>query len=378
MNKAIIVFSGHNPRAVISFLRTIDNLKVPYGIIASSDEDTIHLTDYSKSVLAVRSSMPLDIHDITDSIKKLQTSIQAQEYVIAPSTEALNRFLLHNRRKLEKLNCVIPLIDMEGYERISDKKSFAELCAGNGLKIPEEHKSLSQATIPFVAKPFKYYSSSGQTHAPVLVMDENQKNDFMNSYNTSDFYFQEFITGKSYYLLYYFYKDGDLKKLSQINYLQQPHGKSILAAKTSDFHESEESAKYEQLFKSVGYRGLIMIEVMKNKDGTYMIEANPRFWGPSQLFIDAGMNLFEDFLYDWELITERPKTDTRIKASRYYWYGGYIESLKNDGQVIYQSGYTPEEFKVEKDEWMAADVYNRRDTVKLFESEVGQSDVSQR
>jgi hypothetical protein len=90
------------------------------------------------------------------------------------------------------------------------------------------------------------------------------------------------------------------------------------------------------------------------------------------------MNLFEDFLYDWELITERPKTDTRIKASRYYWYGGYIESLKNDGQVIYQSGYTPEEFKVEKDEWMAADVYNRRDTVKLFESEVGQSDVSQR
>ena len=37
-----------------------------------------------------------------------------------------------------------------------------------------------------------------------------------------------------------------------------------------------------------------------------MIEANPRFWGPSQLFVDAGFNLFESFLFDYNIIETLP------------------------------------------------------------------------
>ena len=52
----------------------------------------------------------------------------------------------------------------------------------------------------------------------------------------------------------------------------------------------------------IGYYGLIMIEV-KIQDGEYyMIEANPRLWGPSQLILDAGMDLFHRFALDNGLI----------------------------------------------------------------------------
>ena len=33
-----------------------------------------------------------------------------------------------------------------------------------------------------------------------------------------------------------------------------------------------------------------------------MIEANPRLWGPSQLILDSGMDLFQCFAYDNKLI----------------------------------------------------------------------------
>ena len=48
-----------------------------------------------------------------------------------------------------------------------------------------------------------------------------------------------------------------------------------------------------------------MVEVKHLSNKNYMIEANPRFWGPSQLFVDAGINLFEAFLVDNGLLNKR-------------------------------------------------------------------------
>ena len=33
-----------------------------------------------------------------------------------------------------------------------------------------------------------------------------------------------------------------------------------------------------------------------------MIEANPRFWGPSQFYHDCGIEFFELFLKDYDII----------------------------------------------------------------------------
>ena len=52
----VLIFSGYNPRATFSFLRTLVKNSVPFGIIASGKNDKIFLTKYKDNVLVVRSS----------------------------------------------------------------------------------------------------------------------------------------------------------------------------------------------------------------------------------------------------------------------------------------------------------------------------------
>ena len=99
-----------------------------------------------------------------------------------------------------------------------------------------EINNLSNANIPFVAKPKTYYSKNTKdTLSPVIINTEKQKSDFIEEYCVNEFYFQEFIGGKSKYLLYYFHGDGSIYKYSQENLIQQPNGKSMVAAISSDF-----------------------------------------------------------------------------------------------------------------------------------------------
>lgn len=186
---------------------------------------------------------------------------------------------------------------------------------------------------------------------PILIFNDKQKNQFITDYQESDFFYQDYIDGQSYYLLYYFYKNGNIAKFSQKNLAQQPGGKSILQAESSDFHKTTESKKYEDLFSSLKFFGLVMVEVKQNNNKNYMIEANPRFWGPAQLFIDAGINLFDDFLIDNGIAKDRPVS--QYKFAKYLWAGGYDK--QNDR----------EDLNLEED------VYNRGDTKEIFKTETG-------
>lgn len=354
MKKAVLVFSGFNPRAVIAFVRTLEKNQVHYGIIARSADDRILLTKYKDKVLATRGSTDLDVPDMLSILNAAQSKLPADKYMIAPSTEALNRFLLANQSAFESANCEIPLVSQELYEKISDKYSFGELCWQNNISVPREYETIDAASCPFVAKPRKYFTASGQTPAPILIFSDNDKNSFTNQNNASDFYYQEYIDGESHYLLYYFARSGGVIKFSQKNLDQQPGGKSILRAESSDFHLSEESDKYEQLFRALNFTGLVMVEVKQRQSKNYMIEANPRFWGPSQLFVDGGINLFEFFLQDNGFISDTPLVEIAAHT-KYLWLGGYL----------------PEQRLQIKPEWIAADVYNRKDTKEIFKLETG-------
>lgn len=369
MNQALLIFSGYNQRAVITFLRTLEANKVEYGIIASSEEDTIFSTVYSEKVLNTRKEKSLILGDLISSVKGCKSKLKADGYVIAPSTEALNRFLLENRAEFEVQNCSIPLVNKELYETISDKYKFGELCKNTGIFTPKEYENIYEAELPCVAKPKKYFTDKGEVYTPFIITGEKEKKKFLIECDPGNFYFQEYISGVSLYLLYYFYKDGTVAKLSQINKIQQPSGKSMIAAESTNFHLGDESDKYEKLFNSVGYFGLVMVEVKKSGDKYYMIEANPRFWGPSQLFVDAGVNLFEAFLFDNGLLDNMPEFALTTKTTKYFWYGGLVESMRDYGYVVYRD-YSKKLLDGEMNAWMTADVYNREDTKDLFAQEV--------
>lgn len=364
----VLVFSGYNPRAIYAFLRTLDYNHINYAIIASSNKDDILLTKYKDNVLYIRKEKNLEYLDIKKGILTIKNITKAEELLIAPSTEGLNRFLLDNRKAVEVLGCIIPLVNKETYETISDKAKFGKLCMEKGISVPKE-LDISRDFVPFVAKPIQYYAKNmKKALSPVIIKNTEDLYNFKCNYNLLDFYFQEYIDGKSIYLLYYFDKDGTCYKFSQENLIQQPEGKSIIAALSANYHNEDMSIEYESLFRKVGYRGFVMIEVRQYNGVNYMIEANPRFWGPSQLFVDAEANFFEAFLYDYNLLLQSPIFQESREITKYFWYGGVLEILRKDLNLVFYNK-NEKEFLNELSEWVRYDIYNRCDTISIFNEE---------
>jgi predicted ATP-grasp superfamily ATP-dependent carboligase len=368
LNSAVLVFSGYNQRAVISFVRTLEKRKLIYGIIAKSANDPIFMTNYRTKVVDIRRTQSLNKYSLSKCIEVAKNKINCRNLIIAPSTEALNRYLLKERSYFENNGCIIPLIDAETYKLISDKKSFSDLCRKNGIFVPKEYEFKKSMRLPYVAKPQKYLSPEKKKQLVPLIIDSDLKQaEFIAKYRIGDFYFQEFISGESFYLLYYFGRNGEIYKYSQKNIAQQADGKSIVAAVSNDFHLSDESGKYERLFKKLDYFGFVMVEVREKGGKHYMIEANPRFWGPSQLFVDAGINLFDAFLYDYCVHKVKPKMKVRGGA-KYFWLGGIIGNLRENKKIVIH-GNNEYEFWSDLHSWLNWDVYRRKDTINIFKGE---------
>lgn len=367
----VIIFSGFNPRAVIAFIRTLESVGVSYSIIAASSDDFIFQTVYRVKVDVIRKNRILEINDVLDAIRQVSVRHKADTYLIAPSTEALNRFLLDNRKLVEVGNVILPLVEKSLYEKISDKDSFGKLCRKYNILVPDESYQIEEMEYPFVAKPREYFAGSGEIYSPYLIFNESDKIKFLEECPVSDFYYQKFIHGESYYLLYYFpQKEGRIYKFSQKNLMQQPDGKSIVAAIPARMHETLQSSLYEHLFSSVKFRGLVMIEVRKDVGGNfYMIEANPRFWGPSQLFVDAGMNLFEAFLSDYGFDFGKPDFQHPDYNVKYFWFNGIFAAGDQNKKVVTYGNFSLD--SCWKD-WLKEDVYLREDSLDFFKSQLNE------
>lgn len=369
MAKLIIIFSGYNQRAVIAFLRTLyENQIDNYGIIAASEEDTILYTRYAKKVAYIRKNKQLCLEEVCFAIKHLYEIYNEKECVIIPSTEALNRFLLTNRQILYKQGCDIPLVNEKLYEEISDKEKFWKICRENNLCTPNLICLQDTYKQPFVAKPKKYFSTKGEVYSPIIIENEIEFSEFKEKYYEEDFTYQEYIEGKSYYLLFYFTQKGRVYKFSQENYAQQAGGKSILAAGCSNLHlDSFITCKYEELFLKMGYYGFVMVELRKNREQYYMIEANPRLWGPSQLFCDAGYNLFEAFLNEYGFIDKIPERKINSEE-KYLWSGGAKGTLLEDKSCMW-FGNGKIQVKENWQLFLKNDIYRREDTLNIFKRE---------
>ncbi|GHT81767.1 hypothetical protein FACS1894125_3230 [Actinomycetota bacterium] len=360
----VLIFSGYNERAVIAFLRSLLCFGITPKIVARDEDDAIFLTTYAKYVIYTRKNKQLEMSEIAPLIER--------PTIIAPSTEFLNRWLLENRSELEQIGATIPLVNKDLYAQISDKYSFGELCKNYEIRVPSEYSNFTQAKQhkQFVAKPFTYFSEDKKVFAPQIVLDAQDLSKFEENFRPEDFYYQEYLTGRSLYLLYYFDKNGNVYKFSQENLLQQPEGKSMLAAVSTNIHELPVSKRIEELFKGVNYRGLVMVELSQvsntgSVDDFVMIEANPRFWGPSQLFVDADVNLFANFLSDWGMLSSNSSTPSSKKGITKYFYG---DGFPKDGdnikvhQGFYDYYSNLKEFNDDLESWKIIDLYNKKDT----------------
>ncbi len=364
MKKAFLVFSGFNQRAIIAFIRTLENNNINYYIVASGYNDPIFQTNYLNHVVFTRENNELSLSYIKKIIQSVKLAIE-EKLIFAPSTEGLNRFFLNNRTFFEKLGLIIPLVEQKLYESISDKKSFGELCQKYQIKIPAEIYSPASCSLPFIAKPISYSITSTDNLTPLLITTEHARKKLLTSKHFAHYFFQKFIFGRSFYLLLYISKKEIVFRFSQENLIQQPEGKSIIAALASEFHLTYESDKYINMLKQEKFHGLIMIEVRQHDNEYYMIEANPRFWGPSQLFVDAikKKNLFDAFLSDLGFkVVEKEDVETR---GQYFWFEGFIKTINSGADVIYHN-YSSNQLASSLPNWIESDIYRRQDTMNIF------------
>jgi len=351
-------------RAIYAFIRTLEKQFVPYYIIASSTDDEIYETAYKNKVVSIRQEKKLDLDDVVFCIQQVQKKVKADYYLISPSTEALNRFILDNKKIFYDFNCEIPLVEKNLYEKISDKYSFSRICEKHYIQTPKQY-FFSNIVMPCVAKPKEYRSkTSGKVLKPVIILNNNDLDIFLSKFNVNDFYFQEFIEGRSIYLLYYFYKNNTCLKYSQENLIQQKGGGSILAAQSGKNHNTGISKLFEDLFYSIGFYGLVMVEIREGVNHTYMIEANPRFWGPSQLFVEADVNFFNALLYEYGFLSKKPNDTEGKSNSIYFWDDGQSFNEENIDETIFYS-FSKQDFLHNYVQWDGVNMLRREDTMKV-------------
>ena len=351
---AVIVFSGYNHRAVVACLRELTRYTVPFGIVATPG-DPILDTPYADSVVVQRGSTDLDEDQIVGLISEFVDVMPAASYLVMPTSEYLVRVALRARPRLRRLRVELPTVDETTYALLSDKELFGRFLRRHALPFPATlDRSIVRA--PAVAKPRSY--DTAPSLRPVLVLTDEELAAFPDALEPL-YYWQEFVSGPSYYLLYHVSRQGRILRCAQQNLLQQPGGASILGAVLSDYAPQPLTDRLESALRGLDFHGLLMVEVMDTPTGPMIIEANPRMWGPSQLYVDAGVPLLAHLWADYGLMPPPGPPESRAHdVVRYFWEDGLPA---DHGLIKYHPPYSRDRFEADLTDWRASDVLHRAD-----------------
>ncbi len=372
-DRALLIFSGSNERAIVAFCRVLRVLGIVPLIVARTGQDMIFRTRCRQHVVATRRMDSLDRDDITRCLQEAQSRALNARLVLCPTSEFLNLFLLQNRKHFQQLGCEIPLVDLDLYRLVSDKYSFSRVCAAHGVAIPREFADYRGQAFPFVAKPRQNVNSENRSLYPYLLHNAGDLETFLSSEEVTDFYFEEYLSGESYYLLYYVWQDGRVTSFSQQNLLQQAGGKSIVLARPAQLHNQPVSEQYVGILRQLGFWGFAMIEVIRRGEDLVFIELNPRFWGPMQLTVDAGAGILEAFVTD-QLGSDQPlsQSQTSPDPAAYLWLNGLLATIRSGKQPRWHIKPPTHATRFVL-RHLAHDIYLRRDTLGLFAHEFRQA-----
>lgn len=364
--RAFLIFSGANPRAIVAFCREMERLGQAVNIIARTPQDFIFKTKYRRYVLATRRLDALDSDDLRRCIIESRQKSGVSRFIICPTSEYFNAFALNHLSFFAELDCEVALVNQAIYQTVSNKSSCSALCQKNGIDIPQR-VAMTHVAPPIVAKPLMNINAQGKSLYPHLIDDEEKLAQFHANENLTDFYFEEYITGPSFYLLFYLARDGKVHKFSQKNIAQQANGKSMVMAQSDDLHETAVADQFATMLQAIGFHGLVMIDLMKQREtGRFVfIEMNPRFWGPSQLMVDAHSDILAAFIGDYLFEDSARFARSAPQKARYLWLGGCLANAAH-GESL--------KWHIVRPRWTAVfilrrlfnDVYLRRDTLRFF------------
>lgn len=368
--KAVLAFSGYNPRGLVAFWRTLAVRGVALHIVAAGPGDFVFKTAFKDRVVSTRRCADLLWSDLERVLDEARLASPHDDLVLCPSSEYLNHFALENRDRFSERGIQVPLVPKEVYDLVTNKESFASFCRLHGLRTPERVERLDPGSIPFVAKPRKNIAG-GRTLYPYLVTSPRTYQEFIRSESVDDYYLEEYVAEPgSYYLLYYVSKTGDAVSFSQRNLLQQGGGKSMVLCEPARLHEGQLSSTIVRMLTGAGFFGLVMVEVRRHRDGHVVLEANPRLWGPSQLHVDNHTGIFDAFLADHlGLPRQESPPPAPARSVPYMWTGGLVDARRRrSGLMWHVRGGAKRALALARA--LFRDVYLRRDTIRYYLAEM--------
>ncbi|MCY1389175.1 hypothetical protein D9M71_39650 [compost metagenome] len=357
-----VIFTGANERAVIAVCRHFRRSGIACSLIARPGPDPMRKTRFVGWIEAVRRVDRLDVDDMLAALARIKALHSGERLIFLPTAESIIRLVLDQREAFEAAGLEVPLVDQSLYERVSDKSSFLELMAGAGMPLPPRIDRVAASDLPVVAKPFHEVSPrSGRKLYPELIFTEQALEAFLASDVVDDYFFQRYLDGRSYYFLAFFPRSGEPTVRYQENLLQQPNGKSMLAARLCECPDARSEERLIRGFRSVGFFGFVMVELIEVNGVFHLIEANPRLWGPFELAIKAGFRP--------EAIAGAAHHERGRRSALYFWTSGLVLSLLAGGRPRRYPQYL-RKLVSRPFALFGADIYLRADTLRLLGHEL--------
>ena len=360
----VVILADKNARASIAVIRSLSAAKVPFRIALSLGTDRDFRLSFVRYLSGDLYQHELLVYDDSDSVKFIDSLLEFQEkigpYILFPSGEQVLRWAIAKKDELYAQNIILPTVDLNIYQAVSDKFQFVKLVKRFGLDTPKEYAEIPKVfTERFVVKPVRgVWGDTSVLQRPVLVESPESLVALHNwKLDRNSHFIQEYIEGPS---LYYcaLYNQGD-KQLcfTQQTVVQQPGGMSVVKAVPAELPKSV-IVNIDAMMAYLEWHGIMMIEVKRVKGKYYAIECNPRLWGPLQLAVDNGV----DFPYAlWKLSINQAVPPARPPSQPvgYLWFIGFLHGylLKWQTRSAFQIYSYPNKDITFRDVWLRRDSF---------------------
>lgn len=323
MLPALVLFSGHNQRAIVALCRFLDSADQPFFIVSSDSDDAILHTHWRNHVLVQRTSKELDI--VLMARIQLQIAKLGYTAALCPTSEFLNQFALENETILRAQGWKWILPPQPIYFSLTEKSLSPSVVRSLiGLEQPKLQLP-NEWHAPCVLKPVRNVQE-GRTLYPLLCPTASDLSMATKAVDSERWFAQEWVEGQSFYLCAYLDQLGEWDAFWQENLLQQPNGKSMVLARSCSNPGIDTHRLMSGLHK-LGYRGPLMLELIQDQAGLHhFIEINPRFWGPLELTRRAHPAILYRFLADLNGRRLPPSTQDAHPGVMYAWSFGAQQS----------------------------------------------------
>ncbi|WP_457281003.1 ATP-grasp domain-containing protein [Polaromonas sp. P5_D5] len=248
----------------------------------------------------------------------LEVCLASEVNLVIPWNDAEIQIINEHRAKFLAAGIRVLLPPESTTRLFLDKFAFSDWCSSEGLLTPEQYLPPS-ANFPCVVKP-----RFGQGSVGVTTCTDSVDLAYAIKLAKQPL-IQKFIEGPEYTVDVFCWPPGQVFTAVPRRRIKTRGGEVLIAKVEKDHHYLEIAMKLCALNPFVG---IFNFQYIRNGQDAFLIEANPRFGGGTDLSIASGADfptyILEFFLFD-KILSSSPVIDDKMTMTRYHEAVFYVE-----------------------------------------------------